>query len=192
MTTSINFETISRGFGGYCDKYAIDSLEVSGVVVAVRYTDIHKSTWGVEFFPEYKPYYEIPVSVENQAALIAAFSGLDIVEDEPGAVVLHGADDETAVMVGMFAAQLDGDLPTDPTNEGTEEPADRQKQTVYFTESGYYGKQTVPMIREAVKSKGLHVVELTNGWYMSDRETFEVLYIINLVNGGYTTRPDAA
>lgn len=102
-----NIQIVNRGIGGCCDKYNVDSIEVNGVVIAVRFT-----RWDNES----RKYYEIPVSVKNQAAVIAAFPELDITEDEPGAILLRNADDKTAVKVGMFAAELDGELTPEPTN----------------------------------------------------------------------------
>ena len=102
-----NTQIVNRGIGGCCDKYNVDSIEVNGVVIAVRFT-----RWDNES----RKYYEIPVSVKNQAAVIAAFPELDITEDEPGAILLRNADDETTVKVGMFAAELDGELTPEPTN----------------------------------------------------------------------------
>lgn len=102
-----NFQIVNRGIGGYCDAYNIDALELRNVVVAVRFARWDNGS---------RKYYEIPVSVKNQAAVIAAFPGLNIIEDEPGAVLLRNSDDETAVKVGMFAAELDGELTPEPTN----------------------------------------------------------------------------
>ena len=102
-----NTQIVNRGIGGCCDKYNVDSIEVNGVIIAVRFT-----RWDNES----RKYYEIPVSVKNQAAVIAAFPELDITEDEPGAILLRNADDETAVKVGAFAAELDGELTPEPTN----------------------------------------------------------------------------
>lgn len=106
-----NYQIVDRGLGGFGDLYNIDSLEVCNVVVAVRFTH-----WSNK---SRKPYYEIPVSEKSQSAVIAAFPGLDIKEDEPGAILLYGCDDKTAVKVGMFAAELDGDLNPEPTTPAT-------------------------------------------------------------------------
>lgn len=102
-----NTQIVNRGIGGYCDAYNIDSLEVCNVVVAVRFAHWDNDS---------RKYYEVPVSVKNQTSVIAAFPELDITEDEPGAVLLRNCDDETAVKVGMFAAELDGELTPEPTN----------------------------------------------------------------------------
>lgn len=106
-----NFQIVDRGIGGYCNTYNIDSLETNGVVIAVRFARWNDAD---------RKYYEIPVSVENQGAVIAAFPELDIEIDEPGAVVLRGCrDDDTAAKVGKYAAELDGDLTPDPTTDNT-------------------------------------------------------------------------
>lgn len=120
------FNVVDRGCGGYCGLYGIDSLEVSDVVVAVRYSYIGN---------ESRKYYEIPVSEKNQNAVIAAFPELDLKEDEPGYIDLYGCDDETAVKVGTFAAELDGDLTPEPETPNNNDNTDNTMKANNITEN---------------------------------------------------------
>ncbi len=139
-----NIQIVNRGIGGCCDKYNVDSIEVNGVVIAVRFT-----RWD----DESRKYYEIPASVKNQAAVIAAFPELDITEDEPGAILLRNADDKTAVKVGMFADELDGELTPEPTNtDNNNNPENNTPTTMNeneTTELGYNAATRSAMIDAA-------------------------------------------
>lgn len=130
-----NTQIVNRGIGGCCDKYNVDSIEVNGVVIAVRFT-----RWDNES----RKYYEIPVSVKNQAAVIAAFPELDITEDEPGAILLRNADDETTVKVGMFAAELDGELTPEPTNTDNNNNPENTPATMNANETTAANVLTLP------------------------------------------------